>query len=150
MPRKEPCRCSLGRDELIKGLTNELCFFSWFQSAVKGVVTSLNQTHLEMIKLGTGFPPLFLLRPNDTWQSVLAVLSALRHLLQLIFLCPRLYVATQTHHFVALPFILHTVPGFILSFDTQHPSSCLSNNGPSLVEGCAPPLLCFLLWSGLW
>lgn len=39
---------------------------------------------------------------------------------------------------MTLPFTLHTVPGFILSFDTQHPSSCLSNNGPALVEGCAP------------
>lgn len=166
MQRKGPCHCYLRKDKrvaLIKTLTNELCFFSWFQSAVKGVVTSLTKLTRKWLNWKLVFP-LFLLRTNGTWQNVLAVLSALLHLLQLIFLCLALYYLSphcnsETPLYASSfhsPLSVRVYPHFWRfslrtnmqhtcnrTHDIPHPARLMS-----LVEGCAPsPPLPALIWS---
>lgn len=112
---------------LIKALTNELSIFFFFFLISVGhktdVVKSLNQTHPETIRMEPCFPPssVFLLRPNDTRQTVLAALSGLPHLLCFISLHLPLYIFLC---FVTLPGILQSEQAFIPVYSTQHPSSC--------------------------
>lgn len=59
MPCKGPCHCCLRDNKgmaLMKALTNELCFFSWFQSAGKGGVTRLTKLAWKWLNWKLVFP----------------------------------------------------------------------------------------------
>lgn len=136
-------------------------FFLLICSAVKAVVTSLAKLTRKWLNWKLVFP-CFLLRTNGTWQNVLAVLSALLRLLWFIFLCFLLLKSSLETSLCGPSFL--SAPSakdfshFWKYFSThQHvthkeshrlcPSSCASNDAPSVVEDCIPsPSLPALIW----
>lgn len=81
------------------------------------------------------------------------MLSALLHLLQLIFLCLAFYYLKSHSRNTLCHFLFplhHTLFSFSFTFVTYSiPSAGASNECPSPAEGVCP-LFRFKLWSGLW
>lgn len=129
MPCKEPCHCYSKKDKgvaLIKSFDKRATFFFSldFYSAIKSVVTGLTKLTLKWLNWKLVFP-FFLLRANGTWRNVLVVLSALLHLLQLIFCLCLAFCHLSSHCYSGTllcvsPFTPPRYP-FILVFDFFSP-----------------------------